>query len=67
MSIAINSTFNEIFRKARKYGFNATEYRDLVKKCGTDAEGNSNAIRLIEFLENKYIEILEENNVLDFI
>ena len=55
--IAVGRVGNEIFRPARKHGYNDQELQALVNKIGPDA------IELIGLLEDKFYEILEEENV----
>lgn len=56
MSIALSEIANDIFRPARKHGYNDKELNDLIEK-------NPDAEEIIGMLEKKFYEILEENEI----
>lgn len=58
MSIAIEQIGNEVFRPARKHGYSDVIIAQLLEKCGEAGT------ELIWHLEQKYYEILRENNAL---
>jgi len=56
MAIAIEQIGNEVFRPARKHGYPEQELASLLEKCGDAGP------ELVSALEQKYYEILRENN-----
>lgn len=67
---AIHAIQQEVFRPARKYGYEDSEIRFAIEKCGiTKGEDEYNeehhGADLIGLLESKFIDVLRDNEVLD--
>ena len=58
---------NEVFRPARKHGYPDRNIEELIEKCGIDKCENGEeyhlAIELIEKLEERFIEIIRDNEL----
>lgn len=59
MSSALFNISNEVFRPARKHGYNEADINALLEKLGSDG------YELISLLEQKFFSILEEHDVKD--
>lgn len=57
LQVAITDVGNLVFRPARKHGYGDTEIKELVEKIGPDA------VTLVGLLEDKFYEILRDNEV----
>ena len=57
MSCALHDVGQEIFRPARKHGYNDSNINELIEKIGEDAT------ELISLLEDKFYTILRERGV----
>lgn len=63
MRIAIEEIKNDVFRPYRKHGY-SSDIETLIKRCGEDEESMF-AHDVIEKLEEKFYEILSDNEVID--
>lgn len=63
MMRALYEIGNEIFRPARKHGYNDVEINTLIDRCGEDGEGYCLASQVISLLEDKYYDIVNEYGV----
>lgn len=57
MSIALEEIGQEIFRPARKYGYNNKHITDLLEEMGGRGE------ELIGLLEDKFFKIIKDKNI----
>jgi hypothetical protein len=58
MSVALFDIGQEVFRPARKHGYNNQELNDLIEK-------NPDASEIISILEKMFYNILTDNNIGD--
>jgi len=70
LQMAVHDIQQEVFRPARKHGYEDKEINLALDKCGvtkgkTEYEDYSNGSELISLLESKFIEVLRDNEVLD--
>ena len=63
--ICLSEIRQKVFRPARKHGYSDVSLNTLIEQAGEDAEGNNIALEIISILEDKFNEILEDNNVLE--
>jgi len=66
MVSALSEIANDIFRPARKHGYNDREINELIDKCGTDKDGDYYGPELIGLLEDKFYIIMNERGINDF-
>ena len=59
MALLISEVRQELFRPARKHGYNDLAIQTILDKCGEDG------INLIELLETRWSQMLESYNLED--